>query len=242
MPIDPTRTCSTVTEWIRKDSENKLYIADQSTPWEIRKHRRTFVSRPPVYYDTIWNELELLAPYYRQVHQETITDHLMAVTPSNYVTIQLLTFKTSATNSTPGILTYSQEYGLNWYYIYLNCTPGWFNPANIDWCLYCSQNTKNSYRERITEYSVIEGRDKILAPPNFDIWVICDIEDEEDIDVNDTTKIVSSSEDASQTTPTKKTANFILNSLFVKDETTNVWSLRSGYEVTVPLVSSVGFV
>lgn len=64
MPIDPTRTCSTITEWVRKDAENKLYLADQYTPWDIRKHRRTFVSRPPVYYDTIWNDLTLLAPYY----------------------------------------------------------------------------------------------------------------------------------------------------------------------------------
>lgn len=237
MPIDPTRTCSTITEWVRKDAENKLYLADQSTPWDIRKHRRTFVSRPPVYYDTIWNDLTLLAPYYSRILRSLRQD-IMLQTPNNNVSISLLTFHTTNGNNTPGILTYSERYGFNWYYIYLNCSPGWFQGATtINWCNYCAANIKDQYEgEDVVGYSVIKDQSEIVAPAEINIWVISD--DTSVVSVN--AKSVSTGTTASEIEPTKKTSEFILNSLFVKIGET--WSLRNGYSVNVPLDSSVGFV
>ena len=66
------------------------------------------------------------------------TEGVLAGTPANKITLILATYGPvggSGGQLIPGILTASAAYGINWYYVYLDCNPTWFN-SNLAsfWC------------------------------------------------------------------------------------------------------------
>ena len=79
---------------------------------------------------------------------QTIAQTQLNNTPSNQVRITIMTYVPPggnvASNAYPGILTTSQAYGSNFYYIYLDCNPTWFGVTGLilntpqgasrDWC------------------------------------------------------------------------------------------------------------
>jgi hypothetical protein len=68
----------------------------------------------------------------------SIAEIILAEVPANKVSLTMMTYKpSSGSTGFPGILTVSHAYGINWYYVYLNCMPNWFqnNTYPIDfWC------------------------------------------------------------------------------------------------------------
>jgi hypothetical protein len=107
---------------------------------------------------------------------------VLAGTPDNKITLILVSYVSSSGGSAfPGILTASSAYGINWYYVYLNCNPTWFqnsgNPTDF-WCNGPNLNSKTETAGQPVNKFRFEGA------TNFDItfpigtnkfWIVANV-------------------------------------------------------------------